>query len=237
MTLLHQIQRLLERTYADVGVNLEQCVIGAGRCADLTRLAGPSANDLSPDGRTFLRMMGDQLYLAIFFSPPVIAELEKNDPRESLNERNIAPLITFIEEIAHGVQAALLFTEGEREIASESFTRNLECQAKVDVYLVLSKFAHLLCGSPLPKKVRRWITQQVFDESHRHFDSVLLRERYRVTQEVARDFIEHLQTVPLSKRQEELRKFRSLSWTQKRFYITTVLAVSPQSHAHSSHTP
>lgn len=215
MTLLAQIQTLLERTYASTGVDLEECVVGRARCADLTRLAGPTAEKLSPDGRTFLRLMGDQLYLALFFSPPIIAELEKNDPRESLNERNIAPLITFVEEIAHGVQAALLFTEGEREIGSESFLRNLECQAKVDVYLVLSKFAHLLCGSPIPKRVRRWITAQVFDESYRHFDSEKLRARYRLAQEVAHDFIVRLQKMPVAKRQEELRKFRALSWAGK----------------------
>ncbi len=215
MTLLAQIQTLLERTYDSIGVDLEACVVGTGRCADLTKLAGESAEKLSPDGRTFLRLMGDQLYLALFFSPPVIAELEKNDPRESLNERNIAPLITFVEEIAHGVQAALLFTAGEREIGSESFLRNLECQAKVDVYLVLSKFAHLLCGSPIPKRVRAWLAQQVFDESYRHFDSRKLRDRYRLSQQVAHRFITRLQRVPLPKRHAELRKFRALSWEGK----------------------
>lgn len=215
MTLLAQIQTLLERTYSETGIDLAECVVGTSRCTVLTKLAGESAEKLSPDGKTFLRLMGDRLYLALFFSPPVIAELEKNDPRESLNERNIAPLITFVEEIAHGVQAALLFTEGERELGSESFLRNLECQAKVDVYLVLSKFAHLLCGSPIPKRVRRWLTQQVFDESYRHFDSAKLRDRYRISQDVARDFITRLQKLPVSQRQSELRKFRTLSWTEK----------------------
>ncbi len=215
MTLLREIQLLLERTYAPVPINLESCLIGESRCATLNQLAGESALHLAPEGRTFLRQAGDSLYVAIFYSEPIIAELEKNDPRESLNERNIAPLITFVEEIAHGVQAALLFTEGERQIGSESFLRNLECQAKVDVYLVLSKFAHLLCGSPIPKRVRRWITAQVFDESYRHFDSAKLRTRYRLAQEVARDFIVRLQKIPVSKRQAELRKFRALNWAGK----------------------
>ena len=109
MTLLREIQLLLERTYAPVPINLEHCLIGDGRCAALTRLAGPSAVGLAPQGRTFLRQENGVLRLAIFYAAPVIAELEANDPRRALNERNIAPLITFIEEIAHGVQAALLF--------------------------------------------------------------------------------------------------------------------------------
>ena len=120
MTLLREIQLLLERTYAAVPVNLEHCLIGESRCATLTRLAGPAAADLAPAGRTFLRQEGEALHLAIFYSGPVIAELETNDPRRTINERNIAPLITFIEEIAHGVQAALLFLEGERAIETRT---------------------------------------------------------------------------------------------------------------------
>ena len=40
MTLLREIQTLLERTYAPVAINLESCVIGESRCATLNRLAG-----------------------------------------------------------------------------------------------------------------------------------------------------------------------------------------------------
>lgn len=220
MTLISQIQSLLERTYAEAGVNLEECVIGPGRCQILTQLAGASARQLSPLGRTFLRQVGDQLYVAIFYAEPIIIELERNDPREAINERNIAPLITFIEEIAHGVQAALLFQEGERDLASESFARNLEVQAKIDTYLVLTKFAHLFCGSPIPKKVLHWFHEQLFDESFRHFESERLRARYRVTQELAQDFLEHLKTVPIKKRQAVLREFRALPWNEKLQYRT-----------------
>ena len=76
MTLLREIQTLLERTYAPVSINLEACLIGEGRCAVLIRLAGESAARLAPGGRTFLRQAGDSLYVAIFYSRPVIAELE-----------------------------------------------------------------------------------------------------------------------------------------------------------------
>jgi hypothetical protein len=157
MTLLREIQLLLERTYAPVPINLEACIIGEGRCAALNRLAGEHAAQLAPAGRTFLRQAGDSLYVAIFYARPVIAELEANDPRQTLNERNIPALITFIEEIAHGVQAALLFNEGEREIDSEAYARNLETQARVDTYLVLCKFAQMLCGEPIPRAVGAWL--------------------------------------------------------------------------------
>jgi hypothetical protein len=220
MSLLKEIQGLWERTYAEAGLDLELCVVGEERCATLTRWAGRSARDLSPDGRTFLRRTGDHLYVAIFYARPIIGELEQNDPRESLNERNIAPLIIFVEEIAHGLQAALLFQEGERRIESESFARNLEVQAKIDTYLVLTKLASLLCGSPLSPRVTRWLQEQLFDESHRTWAQARLRERYGVTQRAAQDFLRRLRRFPLRQRQTVLREFRALSWAEKQQWIS-----------------
>jgi hypothetical protein len=221
MTLLREIQTLLERTYAPVSINLESCVIGEGRCAALNRLAGESAAHLAPGGRTFLRQAGDSLYVAIFYSRPIIAELEANDPRQTLNERNISALITFIEEIAHGVQAALLFHEGEREIESEAYARNLETQARIDTYLVLSKFAHLLCGErgKIPRRVGAWLRRQLFDNSHRRFATPRLRDRYGAAQRCALGFLRHLRRVPLANRHDALREFRAFSWPGKLAFV------------------
>jgi hypothetical protein len=219
MTLLREIQLLLERTYAPVPINLEACVIGESRCAALNRLAGEQAGQLAPAGRTFLRQAGDSLYVAIFYARPVIAELEANDPREALNERNIPALITFIEEIAHGVQAALLFNEGEREIESEDYARNLETQARIDTYLVLCKFAQMLCGEPIPRAVGSWLRRQLFDASHRRFSTPQLRARYGAAQRCALGFLSHLRRVPLSDRHHVLRKFRALNWPRKLEFV------------------
>jgi hypothetical protein len=221
MTLLREIQMLLERTYAPVPINLEACVIGESRCAVLNRLAGQEAEYLAPAGRTFLRQAGDSLYVAIFYSRPVIAELEANDPRHALNERNISALITFIEEIAHGVQAALLFNEGEREIDSEAYARNLEMQARIDTYLVLCKFAHLICGEPIPRRVGSWLRRQLFDDSHRRFETPQLRARYGAAQRCALGFLRHLRRVPLAQRRETLREFRALSWSEKLRFLSS----------------
>jgi hypothetical protein len=218
MTLLREIQLLLERTYAPVPINLETCVIGESRCAVLNRLAGEDALHLATEGRTFLRQAGDSLYVAIFYSRPVIEELENNDPRRALNERNISALITFIEEIAHGVQASLLFQEGERIIDNENYACNLEVQARIDTYLVLSKFAQMICGGHIPRRVGSWLRRQLFDESHRRFATPQLRRRYGSTQKCALAFLRHLRHVPLVDRSQVLRRFRSLSWTGKLQY-------------------
>jgi hypothetical protein len=222
MTLLREIQLLLERTYAPIPINLEHCLIGEERCAVLNRLAGPVARQLAPGGRTFLRRSGDSLAVAIFYPPRLIRQLETNDPRRALNERNISALITFIEEIAHGVQAALLFLEGHRAIETESFARNLETQARVDTYLVLSKFAQLLCGGRIPRRVGLWLRAQLFDGSHQNFDSALLRSRYATAQACALAFIRRLRRLPLPQRSTVLREFRSMSWEQKQAYLAPV---------------
>jgi hypothetical protein len=219
MTLLREIQLLLERTYAPVPINLEACVIGEGRCAALNQLAGESACALAPGGRTFLRQTGDSLYVAIFYAQPVIAELEANDPRQTLNERNISALITFIEEIAHGVQAALLFQEGERRIESEAYACNLETQARIDTYLVLSKFAHMLCGGQVPRSVGIWLRRQLFDAGHRRFATPKLRRRYGAAQRCALAFLRYLRHVPLPERTEALRDFRARSWKAKLDFV------------------
>ena len=52
-TLFSEIQRLFERTYAQVGINLEDCLIDQQRCGQLSRLAGASARELSELARTY----------------------------------------------------------------------------------------------------------------------------------------------------------------------------------------
>ena len=136
-TLFSQIQRLFERTYAQVGINLEDCLIDQRRCRQLTKLAGASARELSELARTFLRTADDQLYVGIYYSRWLIEQLEEHDPRAGLSDRNIRSLIMFVEEINHALHAALQFRNGERRIASEDFARDLELQAQVDTYLVL----------------------------------------------------------------------------------------------------
>jgi hypothetical protein len=123
-TLFSQIQRVFERTYAQVGINLEDCLIDRKRCAQLSALAGASARELSDLARTFLRRADDRLYVGIYYSGWLIEQLERHDPRAGLSDRNIRSLIMFVEEINHALHAALEFKNGRREIGTEDFARN-----------------------------------------------------------------------------------------------------------------
>src|SRR5437588_10447193 len=139
-TLFSQIQKLFERTYAQVGINLEDCLIDRHRCAQLSVLAGKSARELSELARTFLRTADNRLYVGIYYSRWLIEQLERHDPRAGIGDHNIRSLIAFVEEINHALHAALQFKNGPGAIASENFARNLELQSQIDTYLVLLLF-------------------------------------------------------------------------------------------------
>src|SRR5881275_826359 len=217
-TLFSQIQALFERTYAQVGINLEDCLIDSRRCAHLSRLAGANARELSELARTFLRKADDQLYVGIYYSTWLIEQLERYDPRAGLSDRNIGSLIAFVEEINHALHAALQFKNGAREIGSEDFVRNLELQAQIDTYLVLLLFvAFFRRTQRVSRTDHRWLRFHLFarqcPEAFRDKD---LRGRYLETSELAANYTRYLDTLNAVRRVEEIRRFRSLDYDDKK---------------------
>ena len=217
-TLFSQIQRLFERTYAQVGINLEDCLIDRRRCAQLSILAGASARELSDLARTFLRRADDQLYVGIYYSRWLIEQLERHDPRAGLSDQNIRSLIMFVEEINHALHAALQFKSGQREIASEDFTRNLELQAKIDNYLVLLLFvAFFRKTQRVSRTDRRWLRFHLFaSQNPGAFRCANLRGRYLETTELASSYTKFLDTLNGMRRVDEIRRFRSLDYGAKK---------------------
>ncbi len=226
-TLFSQIQKLFERTYAQVGINLEDCLIDRHRSAQLSILAGRSARELSELARTFLRRTGDRLYVGIYYSRWLIEQLERHDPRAGLTDRNIRSLIMFVEEINHALHAALQFKSGAREIASEDFARNLELQAQVDTYLVLLLFvAFFRKTQRVSRTDRRWLRFHLFARSCPDaFRDANLRGRYLETTELASSYTRYLDTLNGMRRLEEIRVFRSLDYGAKK---ARVLALMPK---------
>ena len=217
-TLFSQIQRLFERTYAQVEINLEDCLIDRQRCAQLSILAGKSARELSELARTFLRRADDRLYVGIYYSRWLIEQLERHDPRAGLSDHNIRSLIVFVEEINHALHAALQFKSGAREIGSEDFARNLELQAQVDAYLVLLLFvAFFRKTQRVSRTDRRWLRFHLFARNCPHaFDNDNLRGRYLETTELASSYTQYLDTLNGMRRLEEIRAFRSLDYGAKK---------------------
>ena len=217
-TLFSQIQKLFERTYAQVGINLEDCLIDRQRCAQLSILAGKSVRELSELARTFLRRADDRLYVGIYYSRWLIEQLERHDPRAGLGDHNIRSLIMFVEEINHALHAALQFKSGAREIDSENFARNLELQAQVDTYLVLLLFvAFFRKTQRVSRTDRRWLRFHLFARNCPElFANENLRGRYLETTELAASYTQYLDSLNGLRRLEEIRTFRSLHYDAKK---------------------
>ena len=224
-TLFSQIQRLLERTYAQVGINLEDCIIDRARSAQLSKLAGASARELSELARTFLRHAGDQLYVGIYYSRWLIDQLERHDPRAGLGDHNIRSLIVFVEEINHALHAALQFKNGQHEIGSEDFARDLELQAQVDTYLILLFFiAFFRKTQRVSRADRRWLRFHLFARQRPEaFRDQNLRGRYLETCELAASYTHFLDTLNGMRRLEEIRKFRSLDYGAKKAHVFALM--------------
>jgi len=217
-TLFSEIQALFERTYAGVGINLEECLIDRGRCHQLTALAGAQAAELSEMARTFLRAAGGRLKVGIYYSGWLIEQLERNDPRSGLSESNIAPLIAFIEEINHALHAALRFQRGELPERGEDYARNLELQAQVDTYLVLLLFvAFFRKPGRITRADRRWLRYHMFGA--RQPGTVRgseLRARYAETTLLAESYTRYLEGLAALRRVEEIRSFHALDYPAKK---------------------
>jgi hypothetical protein len=224
-TLFSEIQRLFERTYAQVGINLEDCLIDRQRCGQLSRAAGASARELSELARTFLRKSDDRLHIGIYYSRWLVEQLERNDPRKGLNDENIRSLIAFVEEINHALHAALQFQRGVREIASEDFARNLELQAQVDTYLVLLLFvAFFRKTQKVSRADRRWLRFHLFASQDPHaYADPNLRGRYLETTELAAQYTLFLDALNGARRVDEIRIFHALDYGEKKQRILALM--------------
>jgi hypothetical protein len=220
MTLLREIQMLLERTYGETGVNFEHFLLTPARSQALSELAGASAAQISDLGRVFLRIIDGNLRVGIYYDASVIAALEANNPACGLNDDNILAFMVFLEELDHAVHATLKFGEGERDIYCEAFVRDLELQAKVDTYLILQKYcAFFNTPQRLTDADRRWLKACVFDRDNITFDEPILAERYHETNRLARRYVRILDALPRSRRTVEIRKFRTFSYGRKQQQI------------------
>lgn len=228
-TLFSQIQQLFERTYAQVGINLEECLIDQRRCRQLSKLAGASARELNELARTFLRTADDRLYVGIYYSRWLIEQLEEHDPRAGLTNRNIRFLIMFVEEINHALHAGLHFRSGQRRIGTEDFARDLELQARVDTYLVLLLFvAFFRKTQRVSRADRRWLRFHLFEaQNPGAFKDDNLRGRYLETTELAAAYTRFLDTINGMRRLEEIRRFRSLEYDAKKRRILALMDAPP----------
>lgn len=217
MTLLAEVQRLFERTYGrEAGVDLEACVVGPRRCAELAARSGPVAAEMSAWARFFYYVEDANLRLALFYADEMIDTLERRDPRKALTESNVLPLLVFAEEASHALHTTYAFTDGgPARVAGEEFLAELELLARVDAYLLLRHVvrAH---GAALGEKDLAWVRHEALDRWNVPYDDPRLAERYGGAVRLAAAFVARLEDVAPPRRLAELRAFRALSMAEKR---------------------
>ena len=223
MTLLREIQKLLEQTYGATGVNFEEFLLNSDRHKQLAELSSAAAGQISDLGQTFLRVTDGKLRVGIYYQPRVIEALERENPQFGLTDTNILPFMVFLEEVDHAVHASLKYLEGYRDIFSESFVRDLELQAKVDTYLILQMYcAFFNEDKKLHDADKRWLKACVFDSEHFKYDEPVLAQRYRETNKLGRRYVKHLDGLTAKRRSTEIRKFRKLSYRQKQIRVASL---------------
>jgi hypothetical protein len=220
MTLLRQIQLLLERTYGSTGVNFEEFIIGSERYRRLAALADASVADMSDLGRVFLRVTEGQLAIGIYYDERVIHALEARNPQCGVTDANVGPFMVFLEELDHAVHAALKFRDGVRDIDSESFACDLELQARVDMYLILQMYR---AGTNRSRRLthcdRQWLRNRLFDMEDCVYADPVLGTRYREGNRLGRRYARYLDTLTADGRPAEIRAFRRLTFPEKRALI------------------
>ena len=217
MALLGELQRVFENTYGrPAGVDLEACVVGPRRCAELAARSDGEHAELGPWARFFYYGEERNLRLAIFYADDVIATLEARDPRRALTESNVVPFLVFIEECSHAVHTTLAFGDGGLErVHAPGFLHELELLGRIDAYLLLRHFV----GRHTPRftaRDRAWVRHQAVARWDVPYDDPEMADRYRGAARLATAFVDRLEAAPARGRLRELRAFRALPMPEKR---------------------
>lgn len=217
MALLAELQRVFENTYGrPAGVDLEACVVGPRRCAELAARSVGEHAELGPWARFYYYGEERNLRLAIFYADDVIAALEARDPRRALTESNVVPFLVFIEECSHALHTTLAFGDGGLErIHAPGFLHELELLGRIDAYLLLRHFVR----RHVPRftaRDRAWVRHQAVARWEVPYDDPALDRRYRDSARLAGRFVDHLERLEPGRRLAELRRLRGLDWAGKR---------------------
>ncbi|HEY7470964.1 MAG TPA: hypothetical protein VIE68_01320 [Gemmatimonadota bacterium] len=217
MALLRDVQRLFERTYGrEAGVDLEACIVGPRRCAELAARSDAGHTEMSSWARFFYYVENANLRLALFYADEMIETLERRDPRRALSESNVLPLLVFTEEASHALHTTFAFGDGGADrVQGEEFLAELELMARIDAYLLLRHFVRAL-ARPFAESDLAWVREQALTRWDVHYDDPELAARYGGAARLAAAFVERLEDAPPRRQLSELRAFRALSMEQKR---------------------
>jgi hypothetical protein len=220
MALLGDLQRVFETTYGrETGVDLESCVVGPKRCAELVIRSQICHAEMSELARFFFYVEDANLRLALFFDDRMISTLENRDPRSCLSEENVLPFLVLTEELSHAIHTTYAFSEGgSSRVVDPDFLTELEMLARIDAYLLLRLFVRGLTHSYTATD-RKWVRHQAVTRWEVAYEDGDLDARYRGAARQAARFIDRLEALPQDRRLGALRAFRRLPLNAKKVVL------------------
>lgn len=152
--------------------------------------------------QVLLREEAGALHASVYYPDALIRTLEEHPPLKALNDENLMPFATLVEELDH-----LLVVAERRRLGRQVSLLELELHADVSKYLVLARF---LAGKSRKLTPRRkaWLHWQLFErhaQDNEH--DPVLRERYHRARRWAVRFLRGLSPLPARERTIALRRF------------------------------
>lgn len=200
-SLLETLQSMIQRSYGMPPVieDIGRFVVGdAGFRALYPETAGAGS---APDGaRVLVRDAGASLRAVLYYPDALVRHLERFNPLTGIGDVNIEAFAVFVEELDHLLVLATRAVEGRSVSLLE-----LEHHADVTKYLVVLHFLGKHTGRRrVPETLRRWARHHLFERYAGGGDG----GRYREAAHLARQYVDHLEALPVGRRHDELRTFQ-----------------------------
>jgi hypothetical protein len=210
VSLLEQVQGLLERTYRIPRVieDIGRFVIGDRGYRSLYRGAVESAIVHSTPGReakTLVRETDESVKVSVYYPDELIQCLEKFPPQKGLRDENVDAFAVLVEELDHLLCIAERVADGRPLTMFE-----LELHANVSKHLVLARF---LAGRRhrFGPREKLWLRYQLFEKGTFCDSDAAVRTRYRDAARWSVRFIDAVEPLEPAARVDAIRAFHRAS--------------------------
>jgi hypothetical protein len=208
--LLHVLQTMIERSFgmARVVPSAAWFLIGDGGFRRFYGIRTAPAHHHHPEvsgpgARLLVRPETVPVRVSLYYPDKLVRHLEKHDPREGLDDRNIDAFAVLVEELDH------LLTLASRVEAGRPVTLlELELHAGVTKYLLVMHFIGRMTGRRRVSDFHRlWARHHLFEKYAQGPGDEA--ERYREAARLARRYVCWLERLGVPARRAELLRFHA----------------------------
>ena len=167
------------------------------------------------NGFIYCKIFKDKLESLIYINPEVIKNLNKNNPFNSLNKKNITDFLVLVEEVDHWE-----YINNKFQLRKTPSNFEIELQAAVTKYW-LSIRLMVENKHELTEKDKDFLMFNVFPKTclKLNIDGTLERGEYHIPELIAKDYCEYLTRKEINTILFSLRKFYRMDGKEKVDYI------------------